>query len=141
MSLDKAIRHGKERRKPYYRSKSIDRTCRNHGSCPYCANGRMHKHKRLEPLPDHTTRAGQAPAFLCVPFLNGEPTECFMVFHDVQKALAGRNLQGLLYFRLHHGVSGYPAPLVALLSAYPQRQPKVAAKAGCARLRHNAGHS
>lgn len=66
MSLDKAIRHGKERRKPYYRSQRFDRTCRNHGSCPYCAMGRMHKHKRREPLPDdYTTRAGQAPAFLC----------------------------------------------------------------------------
>lgn len=32
MSLDKAILHGKEHRKPYIGGKSIDRTCRNHGN-------------------------------------------------------------------------------------------------------------
>lgn len=32
MSLDKAIEHGKERRKPYYGSKAFDTSCRNHGS-------------------------------------------------------------------------------------------------------------
>lgn len=32
MSLDKAIRHGKEHRKPYYGCKAFDKTCRNHGS-------------------------------------------------------------------------------------------------------------
>jgi hypothetical protein len=55
MSLEKAIQHGKEHRKPYYHSKRFDRTCRNHGSCPYCAWGRQHKHKRREPLPDDIT--------------------------------------------------------------------------------------
>lgn len=35
MSLDKAIEHGKEHRKPYRGSKAIDCICRNHGSCPY----------------------------------------------------------------------------------------------------------
>ena len=32
MSLDKAIIHGKEKRKQYRGSKAIDCTCRNHGS-------------------------------------------------------------------------------------------------------------
>lgn len=32
MSLDKAILHGKEKRKPYYGAKAIDPSCRNHGS-------------------------------------------------------------------------------------------------------------
>lgn len=36
MSLDKAVQHGKEYRKPYTGGKAIDRTCRNHGSCDYC---------------------------------------------------------------------------------------------------------
>lgn len=45
MSLDKAIKYGKEKRKRYYRSKAVDKTCRNHGSCPYCANNRMHSTK------------------------------------------------------------------------------------------------
>ena len=43
MSLDKAIAHGKEKRKPYHGSKAIDRTCRNHGSCPRCRQNRLHK--------------------------------------------------------------------------------------------------
>ncbi len=36
MSLDKAIEHGKEKRKPYRGSKVIDRSCRNHGNCGWC---------------------------------------------------------------------------------------------------------
>jgi hypothetical protein len=26
----------------------FDRTCRNHGSCPYCANNRAHNDRRRE---------------------------------------------------------------------------------------------
>ena len=36
MSLDKAIEHGKEHRKRYYKSKAIDRTCRCHETCEVC---------------------------------------------------------------------------------------------------------
>ena len=43
MSLDKAIKHGKEHRKPYSGSKAIDKTCRNHGGCPWCEENRLHK--------------------------------------------------------------------------------------------------
>lgn len=43
MALDKAIKYGKERRKPYSKSKAIDRTCRNHGSCEWCKSNRLHK--------------------------------------------------------------------------------------------------
>ena len=32
MSLDKAIEHKKEKRKPYRGAKAVDPTCRNHGS-------------------------------------------------------------------------------------------------------------
>jgi hypothetical protein len=48
MSLDKAIASGKEHRTPYRRSKSIDRSCRNHGSCDYCQSNRTHANKRRE---------------------------------------------------------------------------------------------
>ncbi len=41
--LDKAIENGKEHRKPYYGSKAIDKTCRNHGSCPWCEGNRRYK--------------------------------------------------------------------------------------------------
>ena len=40
MSLDKAIHHKKEKRKPYRGSKAIDCTCRNHGSCTFCEHNR-----------------------------------------------------------------------------------------------------
>jgi hypothetical protein len=43
MSLDKAIQHKKEKRKPYRGAKAIDPTCRNHGSCPVCEENRKHK--------------------------------------------------------------------------------------------------
>ena len=42
MSLDKAIKYGKEHRKPYRGSKAFDKSCRNHGGCPYCEANRMH---------------------------------------------------------------------------------------------------
>lgn len=43
MSLDKAILHKKEHRKPYRGSKEFDSSCRNHGSCPWCRENRLHK--------------------------------------------------------------------------------------------------
>ena len=46
--LDKAIKSGKEKRKPYYGSKRHDRTCRPHGSCPYFARARRLKARKLE---------------------------------------------------------------------------------------------
>lgn len=49
MSLDKSIEHHKEHRKPYRGSKTFDRTCRNHGSCDWCRDNRLHNSKkRLE---------------------------------------------------------------------------------------------
>ena len=42
MSLDKAIKYGKEHRKPYSGGKAIDKTCRNHGSCSWCLSNRLH---------------------------------------------------------------------------------------------------
>lgn len=47
MSLRKGINSGKEHRKRYYGSKAVDRSCRSHGSCPYCRKNRAHKHKKL----------------------------------------------------------------------------------------------
>ena len=46
--LDKAIKYGKEKRKPYRGSKAIDCTCRNHGSCPWCRENRLYKNKKRE---------------------------------------------------------------------------------------------
>lgn len=49
MSLDKAIKHGKEWRKPYTGSKAIDKTCCNHGGCLWCAENRRHKMRDKHP--------------------------------------------------------------------------------------------
>jgi len=46
MALDKAIKAGKEKRKPYWGAKAVDRTCRNNGSCPWCKDNRTHNTKR-----------------------------------------------------------------------------------------------
>lgn len=42
MSLNKAIKYGKEKRKEYRGSKAFDRSCRNGGTCPWCESGRRH---------------------------------------------------------------------------------------------------
>lgn len=43
MALDKAIEHGKTKRKPYRGSKRFDCSCRNHGTCEWCRQNRMYK--------------------------------------------------------------------------------------------------
>lgn len=55
MSLHKAIASGKEHRveygtkgQPY--AKSVDKHCRNHGSCVRCKNNRTYKNKERERL-------------------------------------------------------------------------------------------
>ena len=43
MSLQQAIKHGKEHRKPYRGAKAADRWCKNHGFCWICRRNRLHK--------------------------------------------------------------------------------------------------
>ena len=43
MSLDQAIKHGKEHRKPYHGRKAVDIWCRNHNYCWICRKNRLHK--------------------------------------------------------------------------------------------------
>ena len=52
MSLDKAIEHGHEHRKQYTGAKSIDRTCRNHGTCDWCRDNRTYKFRKREMAED-----------------------------------------------------------------------------------------
>jgi hypothetical protein len=57
VSLDKAIAHGKEHRKPYHGSKAFDASCRSHGDCPWCQKKRKHKTeiaKARAPLDDES---------------------------------------------------------------------------------------
>lgn len=46
MSLDKAIKYGKEKRKPYRGGKAVSSLCRNHGGCTWCEGGRLHRNKK-----------------------------------------------------------------------------------------------
>lgn len=46
MSLDKAIEHKKEHRKPWRGSKNFDKTCRNHGGCDWCKGNRLYSSKK-----------------------------------------------------------------------------------------------
>ena len=48
MSLDKGIKHGKEKRKQYYGSKAIDKSCRNHGSDDWALANRKYQANREE---------------------------------------------------------------------------------------------
>lgn len=43
MSLNKAIAHGKEKRKPYRGSKAFSHRCRNHGGCGACEGNRLYQ--------------------------------------------------------------------------------------------------
>ncbi len=45
MGLEKAIEHGKEKRKPYHGPEACDAWCRNHNRCWICRNRRLHKRK------------------------------------------------------------------------------------------------
>lgn len=46
MTLDKAIEHHKEHRKPYRGGKAIFVSCRNHGGCDWCLANRMYQLQR-----------------------------------------------------------------------------------------------
>lgn len=47
MSLDKAIEHNKEHRKPYHGAKAVDPACRNHGSDDWAKDNRLYRSNRL----------------------------------------------------------------------------------------------
>lgn len=48
MSLDKAIKHGKEHRKAYRGAKAVDPSCRNHGTCPWGQGKVKYKKKKSD---------------------------------------------------------------------------------------------
>ena len=48
MSLDKSIEHGRDHRKQYHGARAVDRSCRPHGSCPWCRGNRLHNSKVKE---------------------------------------------------------------------------------------------
>ena len=56
MSLEKAIAHGKEYRKPYYDSKAIAGECRNHGGCPHCTGNRLYSFGKQKQVAEQKLR-------------------------------------------------------------------------------------
>lgn len=46
MKSKRIVLYGKEKRRPYHGAKAIDKTCRNHGSCPYCYGSRIYKFEK-----------------------------------------------------------------------------------------------
>ena len=48
MSLNKAIKHGKEKRKSFHRYPV--NCCNNNGGCPWCTRDRFHSTKRCEDI-------------------------------------------------------------------------------------------
>jgi len=54
--LYKAIKSGKEHRKPYYDSRRFDFSCRNHRSCGYCYDNRTFSNRRRAKFADNDLR-------------------------------------------------------------------------------------
>lgn len=51
MAFDTQYPNRKDWRRPYVRTaERVDRTCRCHGTCAYCALGRQHAAQRREPV-------------------------------------------------------------------------------------------
>ena len=48
MAFKLAYPNLKDWRRPYRRSKAVDGSCRNHGSCPYCRGNREHATRQRE---------------------------------------------------------------------------------------------
>lgn len=62
MSLNKAIAHGQEHRKPYKGAKTFDASCRPNGGCDWCASNRLVGNRRREEAADDSEREGaEAP--------------------------------------------------------------------------------
>lgn len=53
MSLNKAIKSGKEKRKPYRGAKRVSKSCQNHGSCEYCLSNRLYKNRKRKERSDY----------------------------------------------------------------------------------------
>ena len=82
MAFDKAIKSGKEHRKPYTGSKAIDGTCRNHGGCEWCAENRKHKFRDKQ---EDEIKEWQHCEDLCVhapPSKKWPCIDCDMRYHD-----------------------------------------------------------
>jgi hypothetical protein len=74
MSLEKAIRYGKEKRKNYYGSEAFDHSCRPHGGCPYCENNRKFADKKARRRANKTEQENEFFGYWNMP----DPTDVMM---------------------------------------------------------------
>ena len=92
MSLDKAIKHGKEHRKPYTGSEVYFVSCRNHGGCPWCEENRKHKFRDKHPrdwgYPDDFEEVIMKKAMLSQPMAGKTDQEIIETRERAIKALA-----------------------------------------------------
>jgi hypothetical protein len=56
VALEKAIKHKKEKRKPYRDGKAVSKRCRNHRGCEWCLGNRLHSSKKRKEKWDEETR-------------------------------------------------------------------------------------
>jgi hypothetical protein len=59
MAFDNFYPNRKDHRKPYRKSKAFSYGCRNHGSCGYCEENRMHGNLKRQPILDGATMDGK----------------------------------------------------------------------------------
>lgn len=83
MGLEKAIQHGKERRRPYLDSRSFDYSCRNHGDCPWCIGNRTVKDRKVRERLNQEMDEGMKADDRFKPASKiTEPTECKDPLHN-----------------------------------------------------------
>ena len=76
MSLDKAIKYGKEHRKEYRGGKSFDKECRNHGACEICLSNRTICLLRYPNMLFHRLESAPSPSLTdtLTPLISQAPT-------------------------------------------------------------------
>lgn len=84
MSLEKAIKYGKEKRKRYYNSADFDHSCRPHGGCPYCEGNRKFADKKARLKAD---REEQTDEYIDLVVGGGDPSDVMM---DLEDKIASR---------------------------------------------------
>jgi hypothetical protein len=84
--LDKAIKHGKEKRKEYRKSQAFDRSCRHGGSCSYCSGNRVFASKRRAPA-DFETQEN----YVMVELEQVDPSDIVSMHADEQYERLGFN--------------------------------------------------
>ena len=110
MSLDKAIKYKKERRKQYRGAKAIDGTCRNHGSDDWAKDNRLYQiNKELERMSKNIKEYQEGEMMgedLIIEYMDGKVENIYVDDVSVK--------DGVLYYYIRFGIKAgkYGVPLV-----------------------------